>query len=352
MIKNISNDDERFNALIEKWMQGDFRQADERDLQSLTENDAFRKEAWEGFVNATEEEHDQSLARLRQRLQKQQPTQPVPLRPLALGRRLMAAAAAILLVAMAGYWWLWPRRDFSQDKDIVQQQSPVSPTVRDETPEDAVVQITQKKVSPAIPQVSPPPAGSPRHTPSAVADKATGTATDAEAVASSKAEEQMEAAESDTEEKAVVEQLKESPVATPLPPAASMPVRPGSENAKMPAAKRAKQHRTEDRADMDSIRVAMHNTASLSNSMPTGGWDEWEAYIRQNARLTTEARNKNISGKVVVQFSVSPSGDPVNAVFLTRLGAGCDEEALRLIRSWEWIAGRNPVVRVEIPFVR
>ena len=41
-----NNEDARFIALLEKWQSGDFSRKEAREVEELTRNDAFGKEAW------------------------------------------------------------------------------------------------------------------------------------------------------------------------------------------------------------------------------------------------------------------------------------------------------------------
>lgn len=95
------DDDALFATLLERWASGAFTRADEATLQRLIGDDAFRREAWEGFTALPAEAHAEALRRLKQRLT------PAPRRrrqQLGL-TRYWVAAAAVLLLAGALYWW-------------------------------------------------------------------------------------------------------------------------------------------------------------------------------------------------------------------------------------------------------
>jgi protein TonB len=111
-------------------------------------------------------------------------------------------------------------------------------------------------------------------------------------------------------------------------------------------------HATDLKPDMGAEKKAARDEAQPKESEPEGGWDVFGDYLRQNARLTTEARNHNVSGTVQIRFNINENGDPQGFTVLRSLGYGCDQEAVRLVRNWEWKRGQNPVVTVEVPFVR
>ncbi|MCB2376121.1 TonB family protein [Hymenobacter sp. BT635] len=71
---------------------------------------------------------------------------------------------------------------------------------------------------------------------------------------------------------------------------------------------------------------------------PVGGTDAFFEWIQKNQRYPALARKKNIEGKVLVEFMIQKDGSLTDVKLVKRLGAGCDEEALRLIKAapkWE-----------------
>lgn len=70
---------------------------------------------------------------------------------------------------------------------------------------------------------------------------------------------------------------------------------------------------------------------------PVGGIDA----IRRNVRYPDMARKAGVEGMVVVQFVVDDDGTVRDATVLKGIGAGCDEEALRVIRQTQFIPGRQ-----------
>lgn len=99
MNTQLRDDDALFTALLERWASGVFTRADEATLQRLIGDDAFRREAWEGFTTLPAEEHAAALERLRRRLAPASARRRIGL------MRYWAVAAAIFLLAGALYWW-------------------------------------------------------------------------------------------------------------------------------------------------------------------------------------------------------------------------------------------------------
>lgn len=75
---------------------------------------------------------------------------------------------------------------------------------------------------------------------------------------------------------------------------------------------------------------------------PESNRTAYNRYLRDNLVYPDSAANNNISGRVVVEFSVGVNGSISNLEISRSLGYGCDEEALRLIREGP---GWRPAIR-------
>jgi len=83
---------------------------------------------------------------------------------------------------------------------------------------------------------------------------------------------------------------------------------------------------------------------------PKGGVAKLGEFIETHLQYPKEAKEKRITGMVVVQFVVEMDGSLSNIKVVKGIGAGCDEEAVRLIKaSAPWNAGkqRGKPVRVK-----
>ena len=79
-------------------------------------------------------------------------------------------------------------------------------------------------------------------------------------------------------------------------------------------------------------------------------------YVAKNIKYPQIARETGIQGRVFVGFVVEPDGSVSNVKILRGIGGGCDEEAMRVIKSLpKWKPGkqRGKAVRVsyQIPVV-
>lgn len=62
-------------------------------------------------------------------------------------------------------------------------------------------------------------------------------------------------------------------------------------------------------------------------------------FIAANLKYPEAAIKQNLSGIVKVGFIVEPHGRPSNIRILNSLGAGCNEEAIRIVRMIKWMPG-------------
>lgn len=87
-----------------------------------------------------------------------------------------------------------------------------------------------------------------------------------------------------------------------------------------------------------------------------GGEEELLRFIAQKVKYPEIARRAGVEGKVFVSFVVEKNGTITELQVVKGIGAGCDEEAIRVIQLMDkWKPGRqngNPVrVRISIPFL-
>jgi protein TonB len=81
-----------------------------------------------------------------------------------------------------------------------------------------------------------------------------------------------------------------------------------------------------------------------------GGEQEMYRFISQNIEYPRMAKESGISGRVFVTFVVEKDGSVTDVKVLRGIGGGCDEEAIRVIKSMpKWKAGkqRGKAVRVQ-----
>ena len=87
---------------------------------------------------------------------------------------------------------------------------------------------------------------------------------------------------------------------------------------------------------------------------PVGGFDAWSRHLSENLTYPTSARMKGIQGTVLVSFIVNTDGTIEGIELVQGIGGGCDEEAIRIIKSspsWTpgMIKGKAVRTRMKIP---
>jgi periplasmic protein TonB len=83
-----------------------------------------------------------------------------------------------------------------------------------------------------------------------------------------------------------------------------------------------------------------------------GGYKALIEYLQKNLEYPLEAQKAGIKGKVVVSFVVEPDGTLTNENVSKSLGYGCDEEALRIIKTMPtWKPGSYSGKLIRISYI-
>jgi protein TonB len=69
------------------------------------------------------------------------------------------------------------------------------------------------------------------------------------------------------------------------------------------------------------------------NAQPRGGISEFYRYVAENIKYPGQARRMRVEGRVYVEFIVGKDGKIFDATTVKGIGAGCDQEAERIIMS-------------------
>lgn len=105
---------------------------------------------------------------------------------------------------------------------------------------------------------------------------------------------------------------------------------------------------TEPPEPVDSIFVIAE-----FNPEPRNGYANFYKDLGKSIKYPMQAQRTGTEGKVFVQFVVSKTGEPTDLKITKGIGAGCDEEAMRVIAKTKWEPGRQrgqPVrVRMTLP---
>ena len=103
--------------------------------------------------------------------------------------------------------------------------------------------------------------------------------------------------------------------------------------------------------EVEEEEVVEQEIFKIVEEMPSypGGEQKLMEYVAKNIKYPQIARETGIQGRVFVGFVVEPDGSISNVKLLRGIGGGCDEEAMRVIKSLpKWKPGkqRGKAVRV------
>ena len=83
-----------------------------------------------------------------------------------------------------------------------------------------------------------------------------------------------------------------------------------------------------DEEDYDQIFLVVEETAA-----PKGGMPAFYEYVQKKMKYPAQARRMGIEGRVFVEFVVNKDGTISDVKSIRGIGAGCDEEAVRVLQS-------------------
>lgn len=103
--------------------------------------------------------------------------------------------------------------------------------------------------------------------------------------------------------------------------------------------------------EIEEEEVVEQEIFQIVEEMPSfpGGEAKLLEYVAKNVKYPQIARESGIKGRVFISFVVEPDGSVSNVKVLRGIGGGCDEEAMRVVKSMpKWKPGkqRGKAVRV------
>lgn len=84
----------------------------------------------------------------------------------------------------------------------------------------------------------------------------------------------------------------------------------------------------EPKEDVDEIFTIVEETAT-----PKGGMAAFYKYVGSKLKYPSQATRMGVEGKVFVEFVINRDGTIVDVRVVRGIGAGCDEEAVRVVQS-------------------
>ncbi|NOT74862.1 MAG: TonB family protein [Cyclobacteriaceae bacterium] len=109
----------------------------------------------------------------------------------------------------------------------------------------------------------------------------------------------------------------------------------------------------EDVSQLSEVVVTGVSTKESENPViktasPEGGIKAYNKYLEDSVRYPRQALAQQIKGRVIVQFSIDPNGVLSDFNVIKKLGYGCDEEVLRLVKEGpKWTPNTLDDVAVE-----
>lgn len=94
----------------------------------------------------------------------------------------------------------------------------------------------------------------------------------------------------------------------------------------------------------DDEEVEEQQIFTVVESMPEfpGGMGALMKYLAENIKYPALAKESGIQGRVFINFVVEPDGSISNVKVLRGIGGGCDEEAVRVVKSMpNWKPGKQ-----------
>ncbi len=100
-------------------------------------------------------------------------------------------------------------------------------------------------------------------------------------------------------------------------------------------------HAKQSISDKHSFREQVYTFVDEMPQFP-GGEENMMSYLGENIKYPFVAQQAGIEGLVVVAFDITTMGDIVNSEIIKSLGAGTDEEAIRVVKRMpKWIPGKH-----------
>lgn len=84
----------------------------------------------------------------------------------------------------------------------------------------------------------------------------------------------------------------------------------------------------EEKENVDEVFSVVEESAE-----PKGGMPAFYKYVGEKIKYPAQARRMGVEGRVFVQFVVNRDGTIVDVTAIKGIGAGCDEEAVRIVQS-------------------
>ena len=103
-----------------------------------------------------------------------------------------------------------------------------------------------------------------------------------------------------------------------------------------------------------SKKIANDKVLEKAEVMPQfpGGDQAMMKFVSENVQYPEEAKEKGISGRVMVGFIVEKDGSISDVKVVKGIGGGCDEEAVRVVKAMsKWKPGKEKGKPVRVSYM-
>lgn len=74
---------------------------------------------------------------------------------------------------------------------------------------------------------------------------------------------------------------------------------------------------------------------------PEGGWDKFQEYLKANLQYPEDAKRNGVQGMVRIELLIDEDGKIKDLEIKRGLIESCNQEALRLVKNYKWLAARQ-----------
>lgn len=85
----------------------------------------------------------------------------------------------------------------------------------------------------------------------------------------------------------------------------------------------------------------------LKKPVYPGGDKALRQFVSDHLRYPQDALQRGIQGSVHLQYAIDHQGNTRHIKVISGIGAGCDEEAVRLVKALKYQVSRTPHLRIE-----
>lgn len=331
---------------LERYHKGTMPDAERHALEKAALDDPFLADALEGYAYTQTAEAD--LSAIREQLEKRSN----PRRGLLLGMDQSWLRVAALFVVVAGGAWLLYRTTFSPRQEIaVQSRKENSTPVTTAPPTAAPAESTQDSDAGSTATSSPVTMAQKR-----APKQRVGSPVSAQESTAPQAKDQLnEVAVTRTPETFYNKTQESTTLQAPTSRSAQLMDRfPDTAQGAVASKEMSRARVTPDSiTNLDVVlqpvedslnRITVTTMGVKKRAMPApqarfeeleplNGWSQFNDYLADNLQQPRDQRNKPVSGEVELSFDVDREGHAVNIRVVRSLCPGCNEEAIRLLKT-------------------